>query len=285
MHQHGKAYKVNLAPVFLLNLAFTLIEIGGGIYTNSAAVFSDALHDFGDTLSIGLAWYFQQLSQRSASSSFTFGYKRFNTLGAFFTGIVLLVGAVVIAFEAIPRLFNPEPVNSAGMMVMAVIGIGANGWAYALLHRKQGGLNAEMIRLHLLEDVLGWLAILVGGFFVYTMDWVWLDPLLSLGIMLFVSIQAIKHLRTAIKILMQARPEGWSVGEIEASILSLEHINHVHHTHLWSLDGDYHILTTHVRVNCSHTLSDAMKIKGEVHKKLRAIGIQHATVELEVGRE
>jgi len=185
-HRHHPAGDTgNLKTAFFLNFAFTIIEIIGGILTNSVAILSDAIHDFGDSLSLGLAWYLQKLSKKGRNSTFTYGYKRFSLLGAIITSLVLVIGSVIILYEAIPRLFQPEPAHVPGMIGMAILGVIVNG---AAVWRTRSGqsMNEQVVSWHLLEDVLGWMAVLLGAVLMYFFDAPIIDPLLSIGITLFI---------------------------------------------------------------------------------------------------
>ena len=155
-HHHGSD---NLKTAFFLNLVFTIIEVIGGIYTNSIAILSDALHDAGDCVSLGASWYLQKKSKDEANPRFTYGYERLSVLGALLTGTVLLVGMIVILFRAIPRLADPEPVQATGMIALAILGIAVNGFA-AWRASRGSSMNETVVSWHLLEDVLGWLSLI-----------------------------------------------------------------------------------------------------------------------------
>ena len=187
-HHHGHHHQhdtKNISTAFFLNLAFTIIEIIGGLMTNSVAIMSDALHDLGDSLSLGLAWYFQKVAKKGRDKTFSYGYKRFSVLGAMINAIVLVVGSVFILQETIPRLWQPETPNVQGMFWLAILGIVVNGAAVLKL-QKGTSLNEKVISLHLLEDVLGWAAVLVGSVLMYFFDLPIIDPLLSIGIAIFI---------------------------------------------------------------------------------------------------
>ena len=174
-HQHGGSTK-NLKIAFFINIGFTCLEIVGGFFTNSIAIISDALHDLGDSLSLGLAWYLEnKASQKGSTNRFSFGYARFRLLGALVNALVLIVGSIYIIIEAIGRLQNPEPVKSDWMIVLAVIGVAANGYA-AWRTKGSTSLNEKVVSWHLLEDVLGWVAVLIVSIILQFKDWYFLDP-------------------------------------------------------------------------------------------------------------
>ena len=196
--QHGRIHHhhaiKNLKVAFALNFTFTFIEVIGGFLTNSIAILSDALHDLGDTLAIGLSWYFQKLSGKSRSQKFSYGYKRFSLVSALISAIILLVGSVLIIYKAIPRLINPEIVHVKGMFVIAILGVLVNG--IAVLRLKKGhSSNERVVMLHLLEDVLGWLAVLFGSVLMYFFDWPIIDPILSIMIATFILWNALKNIK------------------------------------------------------------------------------------------
>ena len=178
-HHHGDVK--NLGIAFILNVCFTIIEIVGGILTNSVAILSDALHDLGDSLSLGLAWYFQRLSEKGRDRNFSYGYKRFSVLGALITSVVLVIGSVIIIYSAVSRLQHPQISNGLGMLGLAVLGILVNGAAVVRL-KGSSSVNSRAVMLHLMEDVLGWVAVLIGSLFIYFFDWQIIDPILSLMI-------------------------------------------------------------------------------------------------------
>jgi cobalt-zinc-cadmium efflux system protein len=270
----------NIRLAFFLNFGFTLIEIAGGIYTNSIAILSDALHDLGDSFSLGIAWYFQKVSSKGRDSKFSYGYRRFSLLGAIVNGLVLVAGSVYILTEAIPRLLDPVMPETTGMIVLAVFGILVNGIA---VHRLQQGHshNEEMLSLHLLEDVLGWAAVLVASIVMKFVDWPWLDPLLSILISAWLLYNVYKNLRKSLSIILQAIPADTSLPAITDKLRSIAGVEEVHDVHIWSMDGQYHILTAHLVVADDTPKEVREKIKHEARHLVKDEGIGHSTLELE----
>ncbi|MDN5200863.1 cation diffusion facilitator family transporter [Fulvivirgaceae bacterium BMA10] len=284
-HGHDHDHSVsNIKVAFFLNLGFTLIEIIGGIYTNSLAILSDALHDLGDSLSLGLSWYFQKLSGRKRDQSFSYGYKRFSLMGAVINSIVLIIGSIFIIREAIPRIIQPESVNSQGMLILAIFGILVNGAAVLKL-RKGDSINERVVSLHLLEDVLGWVAVLIASIVMIFTDVPVLDPILSLLIALYVLFNVYKNLKTSLKIILQGIPENANINGIKTKLESIEDILNVHDIHLWSLDGHYHILTVHLVVPGTKSMDALVSIKQEVKSCLSKENIKHVTIEFETEEE
>lgn len=279
-HHHGSK---NIKFAFFLNLSFTIIEIVGGLLTNSLAILSDALHDLGDSLSIGLSWYFQNVSEKGRDKKYSYGYKRFSLLGAIINAIVLLTGSAFILTKAIPGLLNPNETDAKGMLILAVFGVIVNGAAVLKL-RKGNSINEEVISIHLLEDVLGWLAVLIGSLIMMFYDLPWIDPLLSLLIALFIIFNVVKSLRKSFSIILQATPQGIDVEEIERQILSLPEITDVHDCHIWTMDGAYNVLSVHLKLDKDYSLYELSGIKKKV-KELLINEIQHVTIEFEGSKE
>lgn len=278
-HHHHHAGS-NIKVAFFLNLSFTILELIGGFWINSVAVLSDAMHDLGDSLSLGLAWYFENVSKRQRDANFTFGYKRFSLLGAVINSVILLVGSIIILTEAIPRIWNPEPVNAAGMIGFAILGIVVNG--AAVLRLKSGeSINERVVRLHLLEDVLGWVAVLVGGIILYFFDWPVIDPLLSLGITVFVLYNVVRNLRQSIKILLQGTPAHINTEEVKAKLEALPEVTSVHDLHIWTMDGTYNIMSMHAVIHDTVSPAQTGTLKQVIRKTMADMGISHVTIELE----
>ncbi len=279
-HQHHQAATRNIRVAFVLNLAFTLLEIVGGLLTNSLAILSDALHDLGDSFSLGLSWYLERQAQRGSDARYSYGYRRWSMLGALVNTVVLLVGSLYIFSKAIPRLLHPEHSDAQGMILLAVIGIAVNGAAMLQLRRGRS-LNAQMIAWHLLEDVLGWVAVLVVSVTLLFVDIHILDPILSILISLYVLYNVLRNLRKTLSLFLQAVPEAIMLPEVEQALRSIPLVQSVHHTHVWSLDGEHHVLTTHLVVDEAATREDLTCIKGQVAEMTQDIGVVHTTVELE----
>jgi cobalt-zinc-cadmium efflux system protein len=271
----------NLTVAFWLNTGFALLEIAGGLYTNSVAILSDALHDLGDSLSLGTAWYFQKKSGKRKDETYTYGYQRFSILGAFINSMVLIIGSLFIIREAVERLGNPEQPDAKGMLVFAVIGIIVNGLALFRL-RKGGSINERMVSLHFLEDVLGWIAVLIGSIIMMFYHVPILDPLLSLGIALFILFNVFRNIRSAFQIILQGVPENISEPVIRKKLESYTEIESIHDVHVWSMEENYNILTMHAVVRENTTLGDLEQLKDRIKKELRELNIQHATVEFEL---
>jgi cobalt-zinc-cadmium efflux system protein len=263
-----------------LNLGFTVLEIIGGFLTNSVAILSDAVHDLGDTLALGLSWRLERLSDRGRSNSLTFGYRRFSVLGALTSAIVLIGGSVFILSEAIPRLLDPEAVSGPGMLIIAIVGVAVNGAAVLRL-RGGVGLNQRVVFLHLIEDVLGWAAVLIGSIVIMALNLPVLDPILSVAITIFILAKIIPNLRATLRIFLQYTPDDVDVQAISAELSDVEDVSAVHDVHLWTLDGNYTVFTAHVVVDKPVEWTDIEEIKERLRERAHALGISHATFEFE----
>lgn len=280
-HDHSKDMPSNrLGWAFLLNFVFTIIEFIGGFLTNSTAILADAVHDLGDSLSLGLAWILNKLGKKQANQHFTYGYKRLNLAGAFINAVVLIAGSAWVLAEAIPRLWNPQMPVADGMIALAVVGITVNGFAaYKLSEGKT--LNERVINWHLLEDVLGWVAVLIVGIVLLFVDWPILDPLLSIGFTLFILVNVLRNLWATLKLFIQATPDKETYRQVADTLLELPHVADLHHLHFWSLDGEEHVLTVHLVLSKNLDIEARSDLKQRIDDVLAPYALSHTTVELE----
>ena len=279
-HAHGDTGSIRTA--FLLNLGFTLFEIVGGMAINSVAILSDALHDLGDSISLGLAWFLSNYAERASDTRYSYGYRRFSLLGALINAVILIAGSLFILSETARRLSAPEPFDAGGMVLFALVGIAVNGFA-ALRLRGQSSANAQVVGWHLIEDVLGWAVVLVVGIVSLFVDAPILDPLLSLLITLFVLVNVVVRLRTVARLFLQAVPKEADLDEIEARLRAVDGVNATHHIHVWSLDGEHNVLTAHLEVTPETSRDDVIRIKRQSKAALAALNLEleHVTLEIE----
>jgi len=283
-HDHSHDSTSDLRLAFFLNLSFTIIEIAGGIWTNSLAILSDAIHDLGDSLSLGMAWYLESYAYKDKDKKYSYGYRRYSLLSALINTVVLIVGSVFILSRAVTRLFNPEPVDAKGMILFAVLGIIVNGLA---MLRLRGGksLNAQVVAWHLIEDVLGWVAVLIMSIVLLFTDLYILDPIFSILITSFVLYNVIKNLRKTLALFLQAVPENMDLEMIENRLLAIDNVCSSHHTHIWSMDGEHHVLTTHLVVEEDTSQDEVLCIKEDINQLSKEMDFLHTTVEIEYGDE
>jgi cobalt-zinc-cadmium efflux system protein len=278
-HQSG-----NIKRAFWVNFIFTIIEIIGGFYTNSLAILSDAVHDLGDSLALGMAWYFEKYSYKSRDKKYSYGYRRFSLLSATLNSLVICISSIFLLSQAIPRLIHPQQSNAKGMVVMAIFGILANAYALRGLKKDQS-LNEKTIYFHLLEDVLGWVAVLIGALLMWWKGWPIIDPILSVLIALYIFWNVFKNLKTAIRIFLQGIPKNISLEKLEAELLTLDFVIGVHDLHVWSLDGTYHVITMHINLNKNHSLLELKEFRASIMRLIDTHQIKHATIEFEMEGE
>jgi len=283
-HQLENADSTRIGWAFWLNFTFTIIEFIGGWLTNSVAIMADAVHDLGDTLSIGLAWYLSKLGKKASTEKYTYGFKRLSLMGAMINGVILVVGAVWILSEAIPRLANPEMPVTEGMMGLAVLGILVNGLAAYKLHGGHS-MNEKVLNWHLIEDAMGWVAVLIVAIVLHFVNWPILDPILSIGFTLFILFNVIRYVVQTMSLFLQGVPDLATRNAISKQLLSIQHVEEIHHVHFWSLDGELHVLTAHVVINCLIDNEKLRALKQEVNERLTPFGLSHTTIEFELPGE
>lgn len=284
-HHHHNEQGRNLGLAFFLNLAFTVIEFIGGAITNSVAITSDALHDLGDSFSLGISWFLQKRSTKQPNSRFTFGYRRFSLLGALINSLILVIGSVFIVIEAWQRLQSPEATDATGMIWFSILGLGINGFAaYKLSSGKS--LNEKVFRWHLLEDVLGWAAVLVVSIILLFTEWYWLDPLLSIAINSWVLYHVYQRLLETVNVFLQGSPREIDLEEVEKAILEHQQVISLHHSHLWTLDGENHVYSAHLKIGQVRSLKDLVIFKEKLKSELREkFEFSHLTLETELESE
>lgn len=264
---------------FILNLSFSLFEFLGGIFTGSVAIMSDSVHDMGDAASIGLSYFLEKKSNKQPDDTYTYGYARYSVLGGVITTFILLFGSVAVVVNAINKIVNPTDINYNGMIVFGIIGAVVNFLAALFTHGGES-INQRAVNLHMLEDVLGWIVVLVGAIIMRFTDWAFLDPIMSIGVAIFIFINAVKNLKTVLDIFLEKTPKNISVDEIKEHLCKIDGIADVHHIHLRTLDGHNVYATMHVVTD-----GDPHNIKEKVRKELDEHGITHSTLELESTNE
>jgi len=283
-HDHHHHSSDNIKVAFFLNFAFTILEIIGGLYVNSIAIISDAIHDLGDTISLGTSWYLEEKSHKKSNKKFSFGYKRFSLLGALINSVILIIGSLYVINEAVGRILEPEHTDAMGMIFFAVIGVLVNGYA---AWKLSGGktMNEKVASWHLLEDVLGWVAVLVVAIILNFKDIHYLDPALSLLITAYILWNVIIRLKQTLFIFLQGVPEELDINEIESKILNIDFVNSIHHMHIWSLEGEHNVFTAHIKIDDNSNLNNFKKVKSDVKDILKEYKFEHYTVEVEFNDE
>lgn len=310
---------------FFLNLGFAIFELIGGLWVNSVAIVSDAIHDFGDALSLALGIWMEHKSKQGGDHRFSYGYRRFSLLAAVFTGGVLVTGSCFVLGHAVQRVLDPQPVNAPWMIAFAVVGVAVNGFAFFRLRAgdehdhhhhhhhhgaahahhdhsrhedhaghdhggKDGGdhphgtgsIHGKVWELHFIEDLLGWVIVLIGGIAMTLYPLPWLDGAMAIALSLWIIYNAFKNLKTTFVILLQGMPSQATLPAVEKLLAQWPEIFSFHHLHLWSLDGQAHILTGHLVIKNNVTLTELAGIKSRIKAELRKkFQIREATFEFE----
>ena len=283
-HHHAHDSGSGLKAAFFLNLTFTILELIGGWYVNSVSIVSDAVHDLGDTISLGTSWRLDSLSKRKATEKYSFGYRRFSLLGALINAIVLILGSVFVIREAILRLLHPEPSDAKGMLYFAILGVAVNGYAaWKVSHGKT--LNERVISWHLIEDVLGWAAVMLVSIVMLFYPSPYLDPALSLLISLYILWNVLKRLQETVFLFLQGKPADVDKSAIEAEIRKITNVESTHHTHIWSLDGEHHVFTTHVKLKPVSSIDEILEVKNKLKEIMKKHPFEHYTIETEIDEE
>lgn len=269
----------NILLAFILNLAFSILEFAGGAFTGSVAIMSDALHDLGDASSIGVSYFLEKKSKKQPDARYTFGYLRFSVMGSAFTTFVLLFGSIAVIINAVLKIIHPAAIHYNGMIVLAAVGVVLN-FSAAFLTRKGDSLNQKAVNLHMLEDTLGWAFVLIGAIIMRLTNFALLDPLLSIGVAVFMIIHAAEHLKEALDLFLEKAPRDVHIEEIRKTLMGLEGVLDVHHMHVWSMDGRRNYATMHVVTD-----ADFSGIKEKIRHALEAYHICHVTLELETENE
>lgn len=282
-HNHNTEKSISLA--FFLNLIFSIIEVIGGFLTNSISIMSDAFHDFGDSISLLIATICEKKSKNKPTEKYTFGYLRFSVLGAFITSLILVIGSVTILFNSIPKLFAPEEVNYDGMLLLAIIGIIINAIA---AFKTSGGdnLNEKSVSLHMLEDLLGWIAVLIGSLVIKFTGLYIIDPILSILISIYILTHVVRNIKEIANLFLITSPKDYSEDTLTKLITNIPEVKDIHHIHAWSLNDNNHYLTMHVALQKVTDINKLHQLKHEIKDIIKDnLNISHVTIEFEFENE
>lgn len=282
-HTHtsdSQAMNVAFSAGILLNTAFLLVEVFYGLRSHSLSLVADAAHNFGDVLSLGLAWLAAYLAGRQATARRTYGYRRAGLLAALVNGMLLLAATGGILWESGQRLWHPIPAGGLTMIVVAGLGTLINlGSALLFLRGSQGDLNVRAAFLHLLADAGVSLGVVAGGLGILLTGWSWLDPALGLGVGVLVMVQSWPLFRTALDLSLDAVPAHVDLGRVRALLLNAPGVVALHHLHVWALSTTSTALSVHLVVEPK---ADAPALIHDLaHELEHAFRIDHATIQVE----
>ncbi|MBE6825113.1 MAG: cation transporter [Ruminococcaceae bacterium] len=269
----------NILVAFILNLAFSIFEFIGGVATSSVAIISDAVHDISDALSIGVSYFLERKSKKQPDEIFTYGYARYSVLGGAITTSILLISSVIVIYNGVLRIINPVKINYNGMILFAVIGVVVNFCA-AWFTKDGNSINQKAVNLHMLEDVFGWIVVLIGAIVMWFTDISIIDPIMSIGVALFILIHSIKHLKSIIGLFLLKAPDNIDINELKEHLREIDSVKDVHHIHIWSLDGQSNYATMHIVAD-----KNDKEMKDKIKHELKHHGICHSTLEFETSNE
>ena len=277
----------NLFFSILLNIIITLAQLVGGVLSGSLALLSDALHNFSDVISLIFSFIAHKLSRRKASTEQTFGLKRAELIAAFVNALSLIVIALFLGYEAVHRFFNPQPILSDLVIVLAVLGIVVNGLSVLLLKKDADhNLNMKSAYLHLFTDMMASFAVLIGGILMKYWGWFWVDSLLTLIISIYLIVVGYQLMLKAVKMLMLFTPEHINIKEIVAEVHQIEGVKALHHIHVWHLNEEELHLEAHLDCSENITLSQFNDLLLQIEAVLyHKFNINHITLQPEYKKE
>lgn len=288
MHRHNHTHAENvrgkkLLWVTLLNFSISLVQVAGGIISNSLSLISDAIHNLGDTSAIFIAFLAGKHADKKPDARKTFGYKRTEILAALFNAVVLIAICIFLFVEAYERFRNPQAIKGGIMLSVAVFGLIANLISVLVLQKeKSHNLNIRAAYLHLLGDTLSSVAVIAGGIAILVWQIYWLDPLVTVAVGVYIIYHTWDVVRQTVDILMQATPRHIDIQEIKQSVEALPQVENIHHLHIWQMDDEHIHLEAHLNISQDLSLSKAQTVRHDVETLLKdKFGISHITLQIE----
>jgi len=281
--QSGSRGRIQLA--FWANFLFALVELVGGVIVQSFAVTSNAVHDLGDSLALAMSLVLEKKSLQKSDSHFSYGYRRYSIASAFLTSVFLVSGSVLVIFFGVQKILQPMAEFSLEknqeMMGLAVLGVVVNAISMWTLN-KGSSLNEKALSWHFVQDIASWILVLVSGFLIAKTGWVWLDVALGILLSVWILWNVQKNLRELLNIFLQATPKNISTQKINQALSSLDYVENVHHMHIWTLDGEMHVLTAHISLRQDFEITQISRFKQEIKNLLKKnFDISEATLEFE----
>jgi len=289
-HDHGHhhhthhANKKTLLIAFIIIFSYMIIELIGGILTNSLALLSDAGHMLSDAVSLGIGLLAFTLGEKAANYQKTYGYKRFEILAAFFNGVTLIIIAIFIFIEAIKRFANPPEVASTGMLIISTIGLLVNILvAWIMMHGgdTKENLNLRGAFLHVIGDLLGSVGAVIAALFIIFFNWTWADPLASIIVACLVLLSGYRVTLDALHVLMEGTPKNININKIIQVFEEDNQIVSIHDLHVWSITSGKNALSCHAVMAENYTLLESQKILSSLEHKLQHLGVEHVTIQME----
>ncbi len=283
-HHYDTASMSNkkLLWVTILNFSITIVQVIGGLISNSLSLLSDALHNLGDSSAIFIAFLAGKRSQKKADIQHTFGYKRVEILAALFNAVVLIAICIFLLFEVYERWINPQPIKGLLMFIIAIFGLLANLISVIILNKsKDHNLNIKSAYLHLMGDTLSSVAVILGGLAIWQFNIVWIDPLVTALISIYIIYHTWGVVKQTVDILMQSTPASVNINMVKTAVEKIEKVGNIHHIHVWSLDDSHTHLEAHINITDNIKMQEMMQIKGKIENLLRnEFNISHITLQM-----
>ncbi|MGI6521372.1 MAG: cation diffusion facilitator family transporter [Fermentimonas sp.] len=283
-HAHAENLRgKKLLWVTLLNFSISVVQVVGGIVSNSLSLISDAIHNLGDTSAIFIAFLAGKHAAKKPDAQKTFGYKRAEILAALFNGVVLIAICIFLFVEAYKRFINPQPIKGGVMLTVAVFGLLANLISVLVLQKeKSHNLNVRAAYLHLLGDTLSSVAVIAGGIAIIVWDVYWIDPLVTVAVGVYITYHTWGVVRQTVDILMQATPRHINIQKIKQEVETLPQVENLHHLHVWQMDDEQVHLEAHLNISRDMPLSEAQTVRHNVETLLKdKFNIGHVTLQIE----
>lgn len=275
---------VNTAFVvgILLNLLFVIIEAGVGLYIHSLSLISDSAHNLADVASLALALLAFRLLKVRSNKNYTYGYRKTSILVALFNALLLVGSIAVIVYEAVQRLFHPEPTQGTTIAILAGIGVVINGLtAFLFMRNKEKDINIKSAYLHLLSDALVSFGIVIGGILIYYTNWFWIDSVLSIGIALVILLSTWGILKESLRLSLDGVPMDIDLEKIKELVLQQTKVKHIYHIHVWAISSAENAMTAHLVLNKTTSAVEEQQLKKELKQELLHWNIHHVTLETE----
>jgi cobalt-zinc-cadmium efflux system protein len=284
-HDHSQSHPQNYNQAFsigiVLNLIYIVVEVFFGIIINSMALLADAGHNFSDVLGLLLAWGATYLAKTATTEKRTYGLRKSTILAAFFNGIILMIAVGAITIEAIRKFISPEPVQGSTMIIVAAVGVIINSvTAFLFISGRKEDLNIKAAFLHLAADAAVSLGVVVGGFFIMKTNWLWIDPTISLVIVLVITLGTWNLLKDSFQLSIDAVPKEINLKAVENYLRSLNGVNGVHDLHIWGMSTTESALSVHLEME--KYPSDNLFIEQIKNKLHDNFGIEHPTIQFEL---
>lgn len=274
---NNKAFIIGI----ILNSAYVVAQATAGFMTNSVALLSDAGHNLSDVAGLALSLIAFKLAKIKPTSSFTYGYKKTTILAALGNAVILLIAIGMLGYESVVRMWHPQPVQGGVVAWVAGAGIIVNAVSALFFLNNKKELNNRGAYLHMISDAAVSLGVVIAGVIIQFTHWYWLDPIVSLVILIVILFGTWSLLSDSLRLSLDAVPDGVDMDEIEKLMRQVAGVEDIHHTHIWAMSTTENALTTHVVLSSALSFDQKMKVVHGLKHELLHHNIHHATIELE----